>query len=119
MLEIFGFIIAIGGIATLARGRGASATKASIVAIVGYVFIRLIGLAVARSQGTGLVFVLIAWVWLGCEAAYLRFILGAGRRKPDGTWSCPNCSYTNHPSSVVCEACSEPYRPRDEAATQP
>jgi hypothetical protein len=38
-----------------------------------------------------------------------RFLLGIGRAKPSGMWSCPNCKYLNQHYAVVCEACSQPY----------
>jgi hypothetical protein len=32
-----------------------------------------------------------------------------GYAKPDGMWSCKNCSYLNKQYAVVCEACRQPY----------
>lgn len=116
MLEIFGLLIAVGGIVTLARGRGASPVLAGGVAVGGWVLIAIVGGLLFGSRDGGLWPALAAWAWVGAVALFVRFAVGAGRPKPDGKWSCSDCHYLNNSSSVVCEACGRPWRPAGETS---
>jgi hypothetical protein len=109
MLEIIALIIAITGIANVGRGRGVSPKLAGGMAFFGWLFFRLAGMLLSPSNEVGLFFLLAAWIWIAVVAGYLRFVVGAGRPQPDGKWNCSNCRYLNSASSVVCEACQQPW----------
>jgi hypothetical protein len=47
----------------------------------------------------------------------LRFVIGAGRPKPDSKWSCSNCNYLNNASSIICEACQQPWQAKAASAS--
>lgn len=117
ILEILGVLIAVTGIATFARGRGASPMVAGAVAVVGYVLLRFGGGFVLRNEDDTLWLLVAAWAWIALVAGFFRFVVGASRPKPDGKWSCSNCHFLNNASSVICEACKEPWRPRGEPAS--
>ena len=57
----------------------------------------------------------LAWDWI--SFMLLRFVVGIGKPKPDGRWNCANCNYLNNASSIVCEACQQPWQPKESAAT--
>ena len=111
MIELIVLAIAVTGIATLARGRGKSPVAAGTIAVVGYVLISYGGTIVVPPGDGRLLLLIAAWVWVALVAGYLRFIVGAGRPKPDGKWSCANCNYLNNASSIICEACQQPWKP--------
>jgi hypothetical protein len=115
MLEIVILVIAVGGIATLARGRGTSPYLAGGVAVAGYVVLEFGGAFVVPPGDGRLVLMVAGWAWVGLVALFVRFVIGAGKPKPDGKWSCANCNYLNNASSIVCEACQQPWKPRAEA----
>ena len=111
MLEIIGLLLGSGAIAGFARGRGASPVLAVITALAGFFVILLLGGALVVTPDARLAVRLCAWAWVGAVALFVRFVVGAGRAKPDGTWICANCHYTNGRHAVLCEACKEPWVP--------
>lgn len=110
MFEIIGMAVAVSGIAALARGRGASPVFSGTIAALGWAAIRFGGLFLIPPGDGVLLLMLGSWAWLAAVALYLRFVVGARMAKPDGKWSCSNCSYLNNSSSVICEACQQPYQ---------
>src|SRR5947209_10078069 len=102
MFEIFGLLIAVGGIATLARGRGASPLLMGGLAVAGWVLIEIGGGPVVSDENR-LWLMVAAWAWVGAVALFVRFVVGARQPKPDGKWNCSDCRYLNNSSSVVCE----------------
>jgi hypothetical protein len=108
MLEIIGLVVAVTGIAALARGRGASPVIAGTAAVAGWVLIEYGGAILLRQNPYPLM--IAAWAWVALVAGFVRFVVGAGRPKPDGKWNCSNCRYLNNASSVVCEACQQPWQ---------
>jgi len=117
MFEIIALVIAVTAVASLARGRGKSPFVAGCVAVVGYVSIVYGGSTVAPPGDARLALMVAGWVWIGLVAGYLRFVVGIGKPKPDGRWNCANCNYLNNASSIVCEACQQPWQPKESAAT--
>jgi hypothetical protein len=117
MFEILGLLIVVGGIATLARGRGANPVLMGAIAVAGWILIEYGGLFFIRAEDR-LFLTVAAWAWIAVVAGFVRFVVGAGRPKPDGKWSCSNCSYLNNASSVICEACQQPWRAREATAGQ-
>src|SRR5437763_15495099 len=115
MLEIIGLLIAVGGIAGLARGRGASPVVAGFFAAGGWAVIE-IGGGLFVSAENRLWLMVLAWAWVGGVALFVRFVIGASRPKPDGKWNCSDCRYLNNSSSVICEACGKPWRSATEAS---
>ncbi len=112
MLEIFGLIVATTGIAAYARGRGGSPLLWGILTVAGYVLLE-VGTAVVihalKGEPNALLGLMLAWAWVGGIALFTRFGLGAGKAKPWGMWTCPNCKYLNAAYAVICEACKQPY----------
>ena len=119
-IEIIGLIIVVGGIATLARGRGANPILMGAIAVAGWILIETGGFYFQNFlPEEDRVFVTVAaWAWIAVVAGFVRFVVGAGRPKPDGKWSCSNCNYLNNASHVICEACQQPWRARQAAAGQ-
>lgn len=111
MIEIIGLVLALGGIAGFARVRGARPWLAVTIALTGYLVLSFVGGALMRSPDARLAVVVLAWAWIGSVALYLRFVVGASLAKPDGTWICNNCHYTNGGHAVLCEACRQPWQP--------
>jgi hypothetical protein len=115
MFEIILLMVAAGGIAAYARGRGGNPILWGSLGVGGYVLIEYLGPFIMASLGRPLdsdsrlwLFV-VAAAWVGVVAFCARFLLGRSREKPSGMWSCPNCKYLNQQYAVVCEACSQPY----------
>jgi hypothetical protein len=115
MFEIILLVVAAGGIAAYARGRGGNPILWGSLGVGGYVLIEYLGPFIMASLGRPLdsdsrlwLFV-VAAAWVGVVAFCARFLLGRSREKPSGMWSCPNCKYLNQQYAVVCEACSQPY----------
>ena len=111
MIELIVLAIAVTGIASLARGRGKSPVAAGTIAVVGHLLILYGGSVFVRSGDGQLLLLIAAWIWVALVAGFLRFVVGAGRPKPDGKWSCANCTYLNNSSSIICEACQQPWKP--------
>ncbi len=111
MLEIIGLVLASGTIAAFARGRGAPPVISVVIAVAGYLAILFLGSAMVASPDARLAINLCAWAWVGAVALFVRFVVGAGRPKPEGRWACSNCLYSNEKHAVVCEACKQPYAP--------
>jgi hypothetical protein len=111
VIEIIGLILALGGIAGFARGRGARPWLAVTSALGGFLVILFIGGSIVRTPDAKLAVEIAAWAWIGGVALFLRFVVGAHRAKPDGTWVCGNCHYTNGQHAVLCEACRQPWAP--------
>ncbi len=118
MFEIVLLIVAAGGIAAYARGRGGNPIAWGSFGVGGYVIIEYLGPVIMASLGrpldsdSRLYLLVVAAAWLGIVAFCARFPLGSAREKPSGMWSCPNCKYLNQQYAVVCEACSQPYAPK-------
>lgn len=118
LIEIIGLIIVVGGIATLARGRGASPILMGVIAVAGFILIEFGGSYFIPAEEDHVFVEVAAWAWIAVVAGFVRFVIGAGRPKPDGKWNCSNCNYLNNASSVICEACQQPWRAREAAAGQ-
>ena len=110
MLEIIGLVVAVTGITALARGRGASPVVMGTAAVAGWVLIEYGGQFLLPRGTSAYALILPAWAWVGLVALYVRFIVGASRPKPDSKWNCSNCRYLNNASSVICEACQQPWQ---------
>ena len=111
IFEILGIFLAVGGIVALARGRGASPVVAGIVAVAGWILIEYGGAFFVPPGEGRFPLMLAAWTWIALVAGFVRFVVGAGRPKPDGRWNCVHCRFLNNASSVICEACQQPWRP--------
>src|SRR5579871_4349543 len=98
-LEALGVLIAVAAIGTFARGKNLSPELAGGSAVSGYLLIRIAGILLTGNE-QGLYFIVGAWTWLAVIAGYLRFVVGAGRVKPDMQWNCSNCHYLNSASSI-------------------
>jgi hypothetical protein len=118
MLVIILLIAATGGIVAFARGRGGKPWLWGTLTIVGFflvpnlvTFFAVILGADANNirANSQLWFFVSAVAWVAVLAFCARFLLGRGYAKPDGMWSCKNCSYLNKSYAVICEACREPY----------
>ena len=109
MLEIIGLIVAMGGIARFARGRGVKPVLAIAIALIGYLAIRFLSGAMITGPDAWLFVLLAAWAWIALVAIVIRFVIGARRPKPDGHWVCKGCFYPNGEHAVVCEACQQPW----------
>jgi len=114
MLEI---TVAIGftvGIIAIARGRGASPWLAGVLAVLGFVCMRMLPSLLVRTPDSAmLASVFGSWAWLLILAGFYRFRVGAGRPQPKGIWVCPNCTYTNKAYALACRACKQPWKPAD------
>lgn len=111
MFEIIGLVVAVTAIAALARGRGASPVVMGSVAVGGWALIEFGGMFLVPKGTSPYPLMLGAWAWIALVAGFVRFVIGASRPKPDGKWSCSNCRYLNNASSVICEACQQPWKP--------
>src|ERR1051325_5175099 len=112
MFELILLAAAVAGIASLARGRGGNPLVWGSIAVASFV----IGTLAGRQFWAGTVAqVFLPWALVGLVALEVRFILGAGRPKPDSMWSCPDCSMVNESNYVVCQACRRPWSPAPPA----
>lgn len=119
MGEIVLLILVTGGITAFARGRGGKPWLWGTLTVVGYflvpflvtLLVVLAGLADPKSvqENKYVWFYSLAIAWVAILAFCARFLLGRNFAKPDGMWSCKNCSYLNKQYAVICEACREPY----------
>ena len=108
MFQIILLIMATGGIASRARGRGGHPVVFGALTVVSY----LLGEFLARFFGPDSVMqMVLPWLLVGLLAFQVRFILGAGRPKPDSMWACRNCDTVNESNYVVCQACRRPWVP--------
>jgi hypothetical protein len=108
MFEWMLLIVAASGIGALARGRGGRPLVHSALTIGAF----LAGLGMALPFGPDSAFQFVfPWAGVGLVALFTRFALGAGRPKPDGIWSCPQCKMLNESSYIVCQACQRPWSP--------
>jgi hypothetical protein len=112
MLEIVFLILAASGIAAYARGRGGNPWLFGGLAVAGYVLLVDILPIVARlsPDSDNRIWTIAGGVaWVGVIAFCARFLLGSGRKKPSGMWTCPNCKFLNQHYAIMCEACRQPY----------
>ncbi len=115
MFEIVLLIVAAGGIAAYARGRGGNPIVWGGLGVGGYAFLNyvlpviLIYLHRPLNSDSRMWLFMVAAAWVGIVAFCARFLLGSSREKPSGMWSCPNCKYLNQQYAVICEACRQPY----------
>jgi hypothetical protein len=119
MAEIVLLILATGGIAAFARGRGGKPWLWGTLTVVGYFLVPFLvtllavfaGFADPRSvqENKYVWFYASAIAWVAILAFCARFLLGRNYAKPDGMWACKNCHYLNKQYAVICEACREPY----------
>jgi hypothetical protein len=119
LLEIIGLLIALGAIAGFARGRGAAPAVVVTVALIGFLLITFVGGAIVSSSSSDarLAMHLLAWGWVGGVALFVRFVVGARRPSPTGSWICTNCHYTNGRHAILCEACKQPWTPPYQSST--
>lgn len=73
MIEIIALVIAISGIASVARGRGVSAKLAGGLAFFGWLAVHLPGMLLSPNYQVGLYFLVVSWIWIALVAGYLRF----------------------------------------------
>ncbi len=115
MAEILFLILSTGGIAAFARGRGGNPWLWGTLSVAGHLLIQffsgiLIGYyRVPADSDAQLIATVASYAWVGVVAFCTRFLLGSGREKSSGMWSCSNCRYLNQHYAVVCEACQQPY----------
>src|SRR5215475_6158988 len=115
MLIIVFLLLSTGAIAAYARSRGGNPFVWGAISVAGFLLIQFAGgyilglLHIAADGDSSWLLVAISVGWVGIIAFCTRFLLGAGRPKPSGMWSCPNCKYLNQHYAVVCEPCSRPY----------
>jgi len=104
------------GITALARGRGANALLTGILTVASYIVLEF-GLIVLLPKGENrsLIAVAAAWTWIALVFIFVRFVVGGGMPKPDSKWNCSQCRYLNDASSVICEACQQPWKSPDKA----
>ena len=111
MIEIIALVAAMAALARFARGRGVRPAVAISIAVVGYLAILLVGKSLVSTRNGWWLVVACAWAWVGLVVAYVRFIVGANRAKPDRDWVCKECMYPNGQHAVVCEGCQQPWVP--------
>jgi hypothetical protein len=111
MIEIIGMVLALGAIARFARGRGGSPVITVSAALIGFLVILFAGSYITSSSDARLAVRLCAWGWVGAVALFTRFMIGARRPSPTGSWICTNCHYTNGQHANICEACEQPWTP--------
>jgi hypothetical protein len=111
MIEIIGIVLALGAIARFARGRGGSPVVTVSAALIGFLAILFAGSSITSSSDARLAVRLCAWGWVGAVALFTRFMIGARRPSPTGSWVCTNCHYTNGQHANICEACEQPWTP--------
>jgi hypothetical protein len=117
MFEIIGLVIAVTGITAIARGRGASAILTGVITVAGYVALEFgITLLLPKSESRPLIALVAAWIWVALVFVFVRFVVGGGMPKPDSKWNCSHCRYLNEASSVICEACQQPWKSSPDAA---
>lgn len=118
MFEIILLFVVTGGITAFARGRGGNPWVWGVLTVVGYFLVPLVVTFVAVLLGADpksvkadaqLWFFASAIAWVAIMGFCARFLLGHGRKKPSGMWSCPNCKYLNQHYAVICEACKHPF----------
>jgi len=116
MFEIVLLIVAAGGIAAYARGRGGNPILWGGIGVGGYAVVNYVVPVILASLGRHLdpdsrMWLFVGAVaWVGVVAFCARFLLGSTRERPGGMWSCANCKYLNQQYAVICEACQKPYR---------
>jgi len=122
MLEIVFLLVTTGGIAAYARGRGGNPWLWGTISVAVHLLIQFFGgLALALLHRSGdpdaRTFIFVAsYAWVGVVALCTRFLLGSGREKPSGMWSCSNCRYLKQRYAVICEACRQPFGRSESAA---
>ena len=116
MIEIFAVVLPVTGITALARGRGANALLTGILTVASYIVLEF-GLIFLLPKGENrpLIAVAAAWTWIALVFIFVRFVVGGGMPKPDSKWNCSQCRYLNDASSVICEACQQPWKSPDKA----
>lgn len=116
MIEVFAIIAAVTGITAIARGRGANAIVTGVIAVAGYVLLEFgLPFLLPKSETRPLIAVVAAWSWIALVFLFIRFAVGAGMAKPDSKWNCSQCRYLNDASSVICEACQQPWKSATDA----
>ena len=117
VIEILCVAMAVGAITSLARGRGGKPIVWGIIAVLGYLFwpfFTAVILAILKVQGS-IVPLIVAWMWLGVLALFLRFGLGTQHAQPDTDWFCANCKTYNKRSAVMCDACKQTWESQQKA----
>jgi hypothetical protein len=115
MVEILFLILSTGGIAAFARGRGGNPWLWGTLSVAGHLLIQFLGgiiigyYRIPADSDAQLILTVASYAWVGVVAFCTRFVLGSGREKPSGRWSCSNCRYLNQHYAVICEACQQPY----------
>ena len=117
-MELFVLVLALVGVARVARTRGASPWLYGIVAIVGFFVVGALVAAALASLGyvssTGgltlwatLATSVAQWSWIGLVLLYVRFGIGRTVEGPTGAWSCPNCHSVNQSYALKCDSCGQ------------
>lgn len=117
MIEIVAVVLAVTGITALARGRGANTVLTGVITVAGYVALEFgLNFLLPKSENRPLIAMVAAWTWIALLFILIRFAVGAGMPKPDSKWNCSKCRYLNDASSVICEACQQPWKSPDATA---
>src|SRR5438094_8825917 len=108
MLELAVATGVIVGIIAIARGRGASPWVAGVLAIGGFLSVRMLASLVASTWDHAMLAAVFgSWAWLLLLAGFYRFRVGVGRPQPTGIWVCANCTYTNKAYALACRSCKQ------------
>lgn len=118
VIEILCICMAVGAIASLARGRGANPILWGTIAVVGYFawpFATAVVLAILKVRES-IVPLVVAWMWFGALALFLRYGIGTRFAQPDTDWFCANCKTYNKKSAVMCDACKQTWESQQKTS---
>jgi hypothetical protein len=130
MLQIFILIVAVVGIARMARTRGASPWLFGTLGVVAFFaapigFGLMLGLfwpAGSYTGGIRLALVILAnimpFLGLGAVALWVRFIPGRQKHQPSMSWLCRECGWQNASYALECDACKAAFSERTTVTNQ-
>jgi hypothetical protein len=133
-MQIFILIVAVVGIARMARTRGASPWLFGTIGVVaffaapivfGFVFGLMLGVLSSEGSYTGgirlaLVFLanITSFLGLGAVALWVRFIPGRQKHQPSMSWLCRECGWQNASYALECDACKAAFSERTIGTNQ-